>query len=142
MKLWKFTICSIFMVCIFLSCGSKSNMKEYDSIYLCYDKKYNILSIRNIESVRIVKKIEFDLQEDTLFINKISKKSILFPNKLTPRETAVCTIKLRPNVKFVKLGDTLFNLSEINEFSIEEFIEKYFGAIILVYPDKFPYVIE
>jgi len=46
------------------------------------------------------------------------------------------------NVVFVKLGDKLYKLSEMNEFSYEEITENYHWTVITVYPEKFPCVIE
>jgi len=138
MKFWKFTMSSIFMVCIFLSCEQKTTVL----MILRYDKKNNLLLIDQAESARTLKRIDLDLQQDTLVINKIVKKFVPLYRKVTVREAANCVVKLPLNVVFVKLGDKLYKLSEMNEFSYEEITENYHWTVITVYPEKFPCVIE
>jgi hypothetical protein len=48
-----------------------------------------------------------------------------------------CAVKLQPIVEVVKYEDRLFNLSEIEEYSHNELINKRY-AVITVFPKKFP----
>ena len=139
MKLQKFIIYIIFMFCFLSSCGDISNAKDFTQ--LRYDKNNHILLIQIFESAKYINKIELDLQQDTLLIDKVSKRTVSFFGEKSIKKTAKCTIKLLPNVKFVKLGDTLFKLSEIDGYSQEELIE--IGcAVNIVFPQKFPYIIR
>ena len=111
MNMQKVIIGSVFMSCIFLSCGEAIN----DGIGMQYDKKYSMLAIHNLESGRILKKIELHLLQDTLFISKVSKRFVLFERLvsfggMSSRIFGGCMIKLQPNFKYVKLGDTLFSV--------------------------------
>jgi len=66
----------------------------------------------------------------------------LLINQKIRRVYAACAIKLPTNVKFVKLGDTLYKLYEMDEFSYEESTERYNRAIMVFFPNKFPFTIE
>lgn len=129
------------MFCIFSSCGQEST-KTTESIYLRFDKKYNILSIWDFESARYINKLDLDLQRDTLIICKASKKLILPPTyrkTVTRKTAAVSAVKLLSNIEYVKYGGELFKLSELEEFSIEEFMETSMSDVIIIdYPKKFP----
>jgi len=109
---------------------------------LRYDKEKNMLLIDHAESARILKKIELDLQQDTLVISKIVKKLVPWNGEKSVRKTVNCVVKVPSNVEFVKLGDMLYKLSEIDKFSYEEITERYNWGVIIVYPKKFPFVID
>ena len=129
----------IFMFCIFSMCGSSSDAKN-NSIQLYYDKYNHMLLIYNFESARYIKKIELDLKQDTLLVGKVSRKLVPFFRKRNGWIMTECTVKLLPIVEVVKCGDRLFKLSEIEEYSHEELINKKY-AVITVFPKEFPCVI-
>jgi len=106
-----------------------------------YDQKNNILLVNNTASANIIKKIKLDLQQDTLVINKISKRLASFSGKTCIGQG--CAIKLPVNVVFVKLGDKLYKLSEMSEYYHDEPLSDiYSSEILTVFPKKFPYIIE
>ena len=139
MKLLKFISYIFFMFFTFSMCESKSDAKN-DSVQLYYDKSNHILLICNFESARYIKKIELDTIHDTLLIGKVSRKLVPFFRKKNGWIMTECTVILQPTVKAVKCGDRLYNLSEIEEYSFIELINKRY-AVITVFPKKFPCVI-
>jgi len=138
MKLWKLIISSFSILCIFLSCEQETT----SLMNLRYDKEKNMLLIDQMESARTLKRIDLDLQQDTLVISKIVKKLVPFYGEKSVRKTVNCIVKLPSNVEFVKLGDTLYKLSEMNEFSYDKITEDYNWGVIIVFPKKFPFTIE
>jgi hypothetical protein len=48
-------------------------------------------------------------------------------------------IKLKPNVKFVKLRDKVTPLSKMKKYPEKDLLDTYYPAIE-IYPQKFPYV--
>ena len=139
MKSLKFIGYSAFMFFLFSMCGCKADDKN-TSIQLYYDKYKHILLIYNFESARYIKKIELDLQHDTLLIGKVSRKLIPLFRKKNGWIMTECTVKLQPTVEVVKCGDRLFKLSEMEAFSHEELINKKY-AVLTVFPKEFPCVI-
>jgi len=138
MKLWKLVIGSVFLFCTFLSCEQETTAL----MILRYDQKKDMLLIDQAESARTLKRIDLDLQQDTLVISKIVKKLVPWHGEKSVRKTANCIVKLPSNVGFVKLGSALYKLSEMNEFSFDTITENYHWGVIIVYPQKFPFIIE
>ena len=138
MKYWKWVISSVFMLCIFLSCEQETTVL----MNLRYDKGKNMLLIDQMESARTLKRIDLDMQQDTLVISKIVKKFVPLLGKATERECANCVIKLPSNVEYIRLGDKLYKLSEMNKFSYDEITDKYHWTTILIYPQKFPFIVQ
>lgn len=137
MKSWKLAIFCIFIFCIFFSCEQETNYM----IYMRYDNKNNVLLISNGESAKIIKKIELDLQQDTLVINKVSKILVSFSGKSCIG--GGCAIKLPSKVEFVKLGDKLYKLSDMNQYSHDDPLSDiYDSSILTVFPKKFPFSIK
>ena len=139
MKLLKYVNCSILMLCIFSSCGNKSDVKEY-LIQLRYDKQNNSLLIEILESAKYINKIKLDLQQDTLLIRKVSTKFVSFYRKKSVRKFTECIIELQSNVEYIRLGNTLYKLSEIDEFSQEKLRDRH--SVLTVFPKKFPCIIK
>ncbi|HMR18161.1 MAG TPA: hypothetical protein PKA53_02580 [Sphingobacterium sp.] len=135
----KFISYGVLTLFTFSMCGSKSDAKN-DSIQLYYDKYNHILLIYNFESARYIKKIELDLMNDTLLIDKVSRKLIPFFRKKNGWLMTECAVKLQPTVEAVKCGDRLFKLSEIEAYSHMELINKRY-AVMTVFPKEFPCVI-
>lgn len=138
MRFRKFIIGSMFMFCFFPSCGNTSGTKD-DTTHLSYDKKNHTLFIQIFESARYIKKIELDLKQDTLCVDKVSKK-LIWGNKVI-MNTTNWTIKLLPNIQYVKLNDIVLRLSDIDEYSQEELIERSY-SVVTVFPKEFPCVIQ
>jgi len=100
-----------------------------------------MLLIENLSDASTIKRIELDKQQDTLVICKIIKKQGPFYGEHNARKTASCIIKFPENIEFVKLGDKLYKLSELREFSQDELLRSRI-SIIIVPSYKFPCVIE
>jgi len=133
-------LCNLFLFCIFSSCGNEPDDEKNRYVKFRYDKFHHSLLVDILESSKYIKKIELDLQQDTLLINKVSKKRVPFSGEKSVRKMAYCTVKLPSNIKYVKLGETIYKLSEINEYSQEDLIKRGV-SVLIVCPPRFPYEI-
>ena len=129
----------VVMFFIFSTCEGKQDVND-NSIQFYYDKCNHMLLICNFESARYIKKIELDLKHDTLSIGKISRKLIPFFRKRNSWIMIECSVKLQPTVKAITYRDRFFNLSEIEEYSHKELMNKRY-AVITFFPNEFPCVI-
>ena len=136
MNLYKFFTFGIFIFFPMYGCVLNDNIT-----YLNYDKCNNLIWIINGSSAKYFKKIELDMQQDTLLITNVSKKMVPLFGRISARNAAQIIIKLQSNVEFVKLEGTLYKISDINEYSQEKFIEQR-TLFLTVYPKKFPCVIQ
>ena len=141
MKILKLILYSIFTSLILLFYGCVSNSKNGSALRLSYDKKTNSLIASNASSATTVRKITLDLKQDTLFFSKVSMKLVPFHGEKSIRKCATCIIKLQPHIKFVKLDNTLFRLSDIYEYSQEELINRH-TSVLIIFPSKYPYIVE
>ena len=120
----KFISSAVIIFSFFSMCVSKPDEK-FNFIDLSYDKNNRILLIKNLESAKYIKKIKLDLHQDSLIIRKVSKRLVPVSEKKREKMFAAkCVdkyIKLNSNVEYVKTGNTLRKLSEIDEFSQDEF---------------------
>jgi hypothetical protein len=114
-------------------------MRSNGFTYLQYSEKDHSLFIGNQESGRYVSKIKMNLYRDTLSLDVYKK--LIFP-KATGIMNSASTdwkVKLRPEVRFVKLGDVVTPLSEIRKYNRKSFLQSYY-ATVEIFPQKFPYV--
>ena len=118
--------------------GNVSDAKD-NFIRLRYDKHNHSLLMELLESATYIKKIKLDLQQDTLIIRKVSKKLVPRFGKENVRMLTNCIIELQSNVEYVKFGNTLYKLSEMDEYSQDKI--RNMQSVLTVFPKKFPCVI-
>jgi hypothetical protein len=116
-------------------------MLKNEMIGLFYNEIDHTLLIGNGESGCYIRKVEMDLYRDTLFVNVYKQLIIGKPTSIINSASTKWKIKLEPNVGFVRLGNVLTPLSEMNKYPDEDLIYTYYPAIE-VFPQKFPYVAE
>jgi hypothetical protein len=105
---------------------------------LRYNGTDHSLFLGNQESGRYVCKIKMDMDQDTLLVDVY--KRMIFPkaNSIMNSASTDWKVRLKPGVRFVRLGDAVTPLSEIKRYNRESSLQSYY-ATVEIFPQKFPY---
>jgi hypothetical protein len=131
--------CIVILIALPVFIIARSTLNK--GVYLLYNEEDHTLLIENRESAKYIRKIVVDLHRDTLSVNVYKKGIFIKPTSIINSAGTKWKIKLQPNVGFVKLGNKVTPLPEMEKYPDKDIIYIYYPAIE-VYPQKFPYICE
>jgi hypothetical protein len=140
MKILNILVVVVVTICVSCACVTLGIKPDYRYTYLLYNAKDHTLLISNASSAEHICKVKLDLDKDILSVKVYKKIVSNKPTSIINSATTNWKIKLESNVSFVRFGNKLMHLSELNTYPKgNSYMYSYYPSIE-IYPRKFPYV--